>query len=349
MVIDPVYCMSSYLAFRHIYRKDTTFFEGVFPRQFSGISEKDCKLVSSADDIIAHLQEQINTFYLEGETCLFLSGGMDSAIIASFLPPNTKVFTFKCIADGAIDETKRAKVYSDINKLSQEIIEMNWDDFVRLTPNLLKFDGSPFHSIEVQLLKASLFAKSQGITRVIIGDSADYIFGGMDKLLSKDWNYKDFVRRYNYIEPSEVLFRYSDITDFYDQFKLPDDQIDFVKITQTAMMEESLASYTNAFALAGVQWLDPYASLRMAEPLDLIKIREGNSKYLIREVFAKRYPSLQIPEKIPMPRAMNQWLKDFKVSRPEFIPNSTDWMNGDQKWLIYCLETFLNMHDKGEI
>lgn len=77
-----------------------------------------------------------------------------------------------------------------------------------------------------------------------------------------------------------------------------------------------------------------------------LTIRNGEPKYLVRELFAKRYPTLDIPTKIPMPRAMNQWLKDYKVSRPEFIPNCTENMTGDQKWLCWCLEQFLNMHEE---
>ncbi|WP_232790900.1 hypothetical protein CXQ83_09635 [Campylobacter coli] len=45
-------------------------------------------------------------------------------MLASYLPKNTKVFTFKCIANGAIDETSQAKKYTDAYCLDHEIIEM---------------------------------------------------------------------------------------------------------------------------------------------------------------------------------------------------------------------------------
>ena len=112
------------------------------------------------------------------------------------------------------------------------------------------------------------------------------------------------------------------------------------------MLLESLNSYINAFKIAGIEYLDPYSYIKMTEPLDLNRIRNGEPKYMVRELFAKRYPTLNIPTKIPMPRAMNQWLKDYKVSRPEFIPNCTENMTGDQKWLCWCLEQFLNMHEE---
>lgn len=89
--------------------------------------------------------------------------------------------------------------------------------------------------------------------------------------------------------------------------------------------------------------------MKLAFPLDLQRIRNGEPKYLIRELFSKRYPNLNIPDKIPMPRATEQWLKNYTPTRKEFKIENINILTGDQKWLIYCLETFLNMHDKGEL
>lgn len=223
------------------------------------------------------------------------------------------------IEDGAIDEREQAKKYCDIYNLDHEIIDMNWSDFEELTPEILKADGVPFHSIEVQLLKVAKYAKSQGLEKIIIGDSADYVFGGMDKLLTFDWNAEAFIKRYNYIEPSEVLKNPVDVKAEYNKYKKSDNTIDVWKLMNEDMLLESLNSYTNASKIAGIEYLDPYSYMKMAEPLDLNRICNGEPKYMVRGLFAKRYPTLGIPTKIPMPRAMNQWLKDYEVSRPEFI------------------------------
>ena len=66
---------------------------------------------------------------------------------------------------------------------------------------------------------------------------------------------------------------------------------------------------------------------------------------MIRDLFKKRYPNLDIPTKIPMPRATTQWLNNYRTTRPEFIEGCTENMTGDQKWLCWCLEKFLNMHE----
>jgi len=344
-MVDKNYCMSHYLAFRFIKNENMNFYDGLKHKVYKGHNSSEITSVQTIEDIEEVVKRKISEFYSPNKTAILLSGGMDSAILASYMPKGTKAYTFKCVADGAIDETAQAKRYCDLYDLEQEVIEMNWSDFEELTSEILKADGVPFHSIEVQLLKAAKHAKSQGVERFIIGDSCDYIYGGMDKLLTSDWSCSSFIKRYNYIEPSDALVDYIDVSAEYNKYKRRDNTIDVWKLMNEDMMLESLSSYANAFNIAGIEYLDPYSYTKMALPLDLNRVRNGEPKYMIRELFAKRYPTLDIPTKIPMPRATTQWLKDYKVSRPEFIPNCTENMTGDQKWLCWCLEQFLNIHE----
>ena len=52
---------------------------------------------------------------------------------------------------------------------------------------------------------ASKQALNYGIELMIIGNSSDPNFGGMDKLLSKDWIFDEFVGRYTFTNPADVL------------------------------------------------------------------------------------------------------------------------------------------------
>ncbi|WP_261517964.1 asparagine synthase-related protein [Campylobacter lanienae] len=348
-MIDKLYCMSHYLAFRFIKDENINFFDGLSHTVFKPRDEKEITPVSTIDEMDSIIRAKINEFYAPNKTAILLSGGIDSAILASYLPEGTKAYTFHCLAPNAIDERVQARKYCDIYQLDHEIVEMHWSDFEELTPEILKADGVPFHSIEVQLLKAAKYAKSQGIERFIIGESADLIFGGMDKLIGKDWNFEDFYNRYNFVEPSKALKNPISVKDVYEKYRLPNDKIDFLTFMDEIFSIESSTSYMHAFKIAGIEYLDPYTYTKMALPLDLNRVRNGEPKYMVRELFAKRYPNIKIPTKIPMPRAMNQWLKDYKTTRPEFIENCTENMTGDQKWLCWCLEQFLNMHDKGEL
>ena len=92
----------------------------------------------------------------------------------------------------------------------------------------------------------------------------------------------------------------------------------------------------------------PFLGTYLDAPIDYARIRGGESKYLVREAFRSLYPDFVAPKKLPMPRATNEWFRDWKgPARPEFLPHCTDNMTGDQKWLVYCLELFLNLLDTG--
>ncbi len=348
-MINKNYCMSQFLAFRFIKDEALNFYEGLNHTVYKPRKKDELTPIKTVEDIDKAIKEKVNEFFIPNKTAIFLSGGMDSAILASYLPKGTKAYTFQCIADGAIDETARAKKYANILDFDHEIIEMNWSDFEELTPEILRLDGVPFHSIEVQLLKAARHAKSQGIERIIIGDAADYVFGGMDKILSKDWTFDEFYNRFNYVDPEKVLKNGQSVREIYEPYRIGTNSIDFQRMLKDYMDIESDTSYMHAFKNAGIKYLDPYSYMELAVPLDLARIRAGESKYLIRALFAKRYPDIPVPNKIPMPRATNQWLKDYKVSRPEFISNCTENMTGDQKWLCWCLEQYLNMHEGASI
>ena len=93
-------------------------------------------------------------------------------------------------------------------------------------------------------------------------------------------------------------------------------------------------------------YFDPCQKAKMANPLDLQRVRAGDSKYMLRALFRKRYPDIPVPNKIPMPREVAFWLKDWEgPRRKEFIRDSHLNLNGDQKWQLFCLETFLNLFD----
>lgn len=94
----------------------------------------------------------------------------------------------------------------------------------------------------------------------------------------------------------------------------------------------------------GLGFIDPYEALLHAEPLDLKRVRSGDSKYLIRELFRKRYPDFAVPEKKPMSRPAEAWMKDWRGPvRGEFIPGCADGISGEKKLLLYSLERFLNL------
>lgn len=349
-MVDKAKCMSQYLAFRYIEREQDNFFTGLRHKVWHRPSDDMLAVVDSAEDVDNVIRASLESFYKPGRTAIFLSGGIDSAILASYLPRGTKAYTFRCVADGALDETARAATYAQICGLDHEIIDMRWEDFKKLVPELLKFDGVPFHSIEVQLLKAARHAKAAGFDRLVLGESADGVFGGLSGLLSRDWDFASFMRRYSFVDPARVLKNPKDVSDVYRRYVLSDGNIDVESFIHGVFCLESATSYMHAFNLADVEACMPYGHMRLEHPLDIVRVRNGEPKYILRELFSIRYPGLEIPEKIPMPRATDQWFAEWGgPSRTEFLDGCQNGLTGDQKWLVWCLEMYLNAYDKGEL
>ena len=86
----------------------------------------------------------------------------------------------------------------------------------------------------------------------------------------------------------------------------------------------------------------------MKKPLNIERIRNGEPKYLLREVYNQLYPTIKPLEKIPFARPMDQWMKNWNdIHRPEFRDDiNIEELTGEQKWLIYCLQKFMDLIDK---
>ena len=345
MSIDKVYCMSSYLAFRYIEDADKDFFNQLHHENKSMNIER--KGVLTARDIDIAIADQFSKLK-EEKLGILLSGGMDSAILASYMQ-GCDAYTFRFLGgDYQVEELNRAKYYADQYNLKLHYVDINWTNTVeRYLEPVMRSKAAPVHSIEPQILQAAMQAKLDDISLMIIGESSDLIFGGMDQLLSKDWEFTEFMERYIFTHPEKVLLQSSDMSYLFERYRMGD-KINFLSFMDEIFSVESSNSYVNAFGTAGMSYLDPYASLKMVKPLDLERIRNGESKYLIRELFSMKYPDISVPEKIPMPRPVDMYFENWKGPiRKEFKQNlDMSKFTGNQKWQIWCLERFLNLFDK---
>ncbi|MBR2543505.1 asparagine synthase [Candidatus Saccharibacteria bacterium] len=348
---DKNFCLSSYIAFRYIYKDDVDFFPNTKHENYKLPNNNELTIVSTAKEIDDYLKNKIDAIYDSGKTVgVLLSGGMDSAIIASYMRPGSHAYTFTNEdSDIYNSDIERAKCYCKKIGLKHHLINIDFDDYKKYTPIVMNYAGSPVHSIEPQIYKAAMQAKKDGVDIMLIGDAADYIFGGMDKLLSKDWKFDEFAKRYILLEPELVLKNPRNIREIFEPYRLGNDMIDFEKfISNGPMAIESYGSYKNAFDAAGLEFCDPYEKLKMPSKLDLKRIRNGESKYLIRELYEIRYPEFTVPDKIPMPRPVDKIFANWEGPiRSEFrkdIP--IDQLSGNQKWQLWCAEQFLNAHDK---
>ncbi|MBR3489419.1 MAG: asparagine synthase [Bacteroidales bacterium] len=341
MIEDKQYCSEAFLIYRYIADENRTFRADINPYFFKAPMHE--YPIASLEDTENAIRDYINTIVASGGRLgLALSGGIDSAILAKYVPADTPTYTFHCVAPGALDETAQARRYAEECGLNNKVIDITWDDVLNNADVLMRHKGAPIHSIEAQIYAAALQARADGVTHLLFGENADIVFGGMDGLLSQDWDFDAFVKRYAYLDPTKVLKNGRWIMEPFERFR-QGDKIDFYSFIRHYFYYEANNSYDNACSTAGVKYCTPFNHMRLTFTLDYDRIRRGDTKYILREIFNKLYPQMGQPVKVPMPRAVSQWLASWQGPvRPEFIPHCADALKGDQRWMIFILERFLN-------
>ena len=344
-MVDKEFCMSSYLALRYIYKENVNFFNNVYHKNILKVQDVERIKVRTAAQIDFAIKQQLEKF--KGKKIgLMLSGGMDSAILASYMM-GCDAYTFRFLGgEFGKEELKRAESYAKYYDLNLHYVDIEWDGVDACLDKIMKNKAAPVHSIEPQIYQAAVSARQDDVEIMIIGNASDYIFGGMDGLLSKDWKFDEFMDRYIYLNPDEILKKSKNIDDVFELYR-DGEYIKFISFLENVAVEESFSSYDNAFKTAELPYFDPYAHLMLDIPLDLNRIRDGESKYLIRELFSMKYPGIPIPEKVPMPRPVDYYFSNWEgPKRKEFKENlDMEKFTGNQKWQLYCLERFLNLYE----
>ena len=119
---DKKYCMSSYLAFRYIEREDMDFYEDFHHEMIKPVPDEEKTYISVSEDIDSAVTRVFNG--LKGKKLgLLLSGGMDSAILASYMR-GCDAFTFRFLG-GTFqkEELARAEFYAKQYELNLHYID----------------------------------------------------------------------------------------------------------------------------------------------------------------------------------------------------------------------------------
>lgn len=344
-MVDKEFCMSSFLAFRYIEDGDKQFAKGLRHQVAHSIPLSRKTFVGNAEDTDVAIK---NVFKLIANEKLgmLLSGGMDSACLAAYMPEGSDAYTFRFLGGNFQgDELERAGYYARKWNLKLHYVDIDWNIVESSVDACMKTKGAPVHSIEPQIYYAAQKAKEDGITMMVIGDGADYVFGGMDGLLGKNWGYREYIDRSIYVKPEEVLVDPVSMDYLFERYRIGKDSIDYIGFYEGPVTEESYASYENAFEAATMAFVDPYDKLRLNRPLDL-DINRKESKKVIRELFKMKYPEYPIPQKLPMPRPVDAYFENWKGPKRSEFRKDIDMSkySGNQKWLMWCLERFLSLY-----
>jgi hypothetical protein len=207
----------------------------------------------------------------------------------------------------------------------------------------MKHKNTPLHPIEPALYMLAKQATSDGFKKLFNGKGADTNFGGLDKLMSRDWKFDDFVKRYNFVEPSEVLKNGYDVSYIYEPYRQGDD-IDFMRFLREVHGECSVLVFENPISLAGCEMVEPFEFLNLVSGFDFERIRRGEPKYLLVELFEKIYKK-EAPRKVPFVRPVKEWFRDWSGPSNAVFRDDVDYgtFSGNQRFLIWSLDQFLQV------
>ena len=86
--INKDFCLSSYIAFRYIWKDGMDFYKGFKHDLYKAIPESEKIPVVTSEDIDREIQKQVDALYEKYDNIgILLSGGMDSANVAAYLKP----------------------------------------------------------------------------------------------------------------------------------------------------------------------------------------------------------------------------------------------------------------------
>lgn len=230
-MVDKNYCMSSYMALRYIENDAKDFYPGMRHKTIIPVADNEKFWYITADDIDAAIAKQFEEF-ADKKKGIMLSGGMDSAIVASYMRGGD-AYTFRFLGgEFQKDELSRAEYYAKYYGLKLHYVDITWDTVVNHLEAVMKAKGEPVHSIEPQILQAALQAKNDGIEIMLVGECSDSVFGGLDQLLSKDWLLDDFMRRYIFTDPTAVLNEPVSVQEVFERYRIDGNKIDFLKFIE---------------------------------------------------------------------------------------------------------------------
>jgi hypothetical protein len=333
---------SQFLTFRHFLKNEGSATNDSAESQ-EGSAREQLLIVDSAREIGTQLEAMLRgQADNQNDVGLLLSGGIDSAILASYMPRGTPAITIQFKARATLDESHIARVYADECGLEHHVIEISWSDYLVLSPPLMTHKSAPLHPVEIALHKAAILARDLGIRKLVVGNGADTNFGGMDKLLSRDWSASEFQARYSFVEPATVLCNPTAQSHVFKRFERNGtfDTLRFLREIHGPGISEAFA---NAIASTGVELITPYERLALKSKLDIARIRGGEPKYLLNQLFKQRYATLAPPKKIPFARPMEEWLSEWSGPSSQMFREALDitMFSGEQRWLLFTLDQFL--------
>ena len=122
-MVNKGYCLSQFLAFRYVFKHEMDFAEGLNRQKYVSIPNSAKTLVANAEDTDLAIKNVFRLIQNE-KFGMLLPGGMDSAVLASYMPEGSDAYTFSFL--GSKPKLKTVLIISIIGwKLFISLLTIN--------------------------------------------------------------------------------------------------------------------------------------------------------------------------------------------------------------------------------
>lgn len=254
---------------------------------------------------------------LSGRVGLLLSSGMDSAILAARLPPGSLAYTLDYADEQGsnpptVSEFKAAQQYVPRN-VRHKRIEVSKSEYFENIDVLTERMGRPTVPHEPALFKLITQAYKDGVEHVVTGLGADGHLGGLRAFyrFSTLKTFETYLFK-RYVNPSHVLRSPYGIRELLEPYN-SEQGFNVQRYLEEIGTEGD--NLTEVIAAHGMNHVAPFATMRLAEPLDL----NTPEKAILQEAFIRTYKS-QPPHKRALWVPYDAWLQNVSLSHPDFRP-----------------------------
>ena len=312
-------------------------------RRFFPIPQRELVAVNHEDEILDHLKASLQK--LPSSSGILLSGGIDSTLLARFMPAGSTAYTIDYEEAGRKSELQEAAKFVGAGVRHKAVL-VSREQYFQAAEELMLRKHMPLVPHEPPVAIACRQALRDGVTHLVGGWGADTRFGSYEDYY-RNARWDDFQANilYKYWNPSEVLKESSDVSWVARQY-LDDGAVDVQRFLLDVGTEGN-AIYTTIQGL-GLTPVFPFVQMRYGPGLDVERIINGEGKYLLKSIFRRIYPKHALARKVPLHVPYNKWMMGYQPTRKEFkdtLKLKPD--QGKRNALIFSLERYFTHLENG--
>ncbi|PWJ12944.1 asparagine synthase-related protein [Jannaschia seohaensis] len=311
-------------------------------RRFFPIPAPSQKLtpVSTAQEMHDYIAQRMGALATQGKIGIMLSGGMDSVMLAKFLPEGSIAYTLD-YGEGQEQHSEFAEAAKAIPPgVTHKKLSVTREAYAEMARELTLLKREPLVPHDPAFGIGARVAREDGITHMVYGGGADPRFAGFAHFY-KDPSYEGVRKAIikQFVAPWHVLKSPAPVDWVLGHFTVGNrvDVRGFLNIVGTEGQAVS-----DTLRACGLTPVAPLAEMVWTHEFD---IAGRGGKYPLRDLFKLIYPGKSPNKKAPLPVPYGAWMKGYVPARPEFRTDRLHWFGGKNLYQIYALELYMDLRD----